>query len=74
LEDDEVYMVARLLGDLMVYRASGTGHLEILAGAFSFLYFYLLFIYFVLYQSGHASFDVSFKFWPSLQSVGSIFH
>ncbi|OAY73889.1 hypothetical protein ACMD2_01234 [Ananas comosus] len=32
LEDDEVYSVARLLGDLMVYRASGTGHLELLAG------------------------------------------
>ncbi|XP_078181742.1 uncharacterized protein LOC144575468 isoform X1 [Carex rostrata] len=32
LEDDEVYMVARLLGDLMAYRASGTGHLELLAG------------------------------------------
>ncbi|KAJ4757979.1 Sn1-specific diacylglycerol lipase [Rhynchospora pubera] len=30
--DDEVYMVARLLGDLMAYRALGTGHLELLAG------------------------------------------
>ncbi|XP_062170601.1 uncharacterized protein LOC133876341 isoform X2 [Alnus glutinosa] len=32
LEEDEVYSVARLLGDLVAYRASGTGHLEILAG------------------------------------------
>ncbi|KAJ6680409.1 LIPASE CLASS 3 FAMILY PROTEIN [Salix purpurea] len=29
---DEVYSVARLLGDLVAYRASGTGHLELLAG------------------------------------------
>lgn len=32
LEEDEIYCVARLLGDLVAYRASGTGHLEILAG------------------------------------------
>ncbi|XP_078441057.1 lipase class 3 family protein isoform X2 [Wolffia australiana] len=32
LGEDEVYSVARLLGDLVAYRASGTGHLEILAG------------------------------------------
>lgn len=32
LEEDEVYSVARLLGDLVAYRASGTGHLELLAG------------------------------------------
>ncbi|KAJ3675425.1 hypothetical protein LUZ60_004467 [Juncus effusus] len=32
LEEDEVYSVARLLGDLFAYRASGTGHLELLAG------------------------------------------
>ncbi|XP_072965575.1 uncharacterized protein [Typha angustifolia] len=32
LEDDEIYSVARLLGDLVAYRASGTGHLELLAG------------------------------------------
>ncbi|KAM7280528.1 hypothetical protein ACFE04_007662 [Oxalis oulophora] len=31
-EEDEVYSVAQLLGDLVVYRASGTGHLELLAG------------------------------------------
>ncbi|KAL5991060.1 hypothetical protein ACLOJK_011966 [Asimina triloba] len=31
LEEDEVHSVARLLGDLVVYRASGTGHLELLA-------------------------------------------
>ncbi|KAK2991199.1 hypothetical protein RJ640_027171 [Escallonia rubra] len=31
LEEDEVYSVAQLLGDLVTYRASGTGHLEILA-------------------------------------------
>ncbi|RVW58950.1 Retrovirus-related Pol polyprotein from transposon RE1 [Vitis vinifera] len=31
LEEDEVYSVARLLGDLVAYRASGTGHLELLA-------------------------------------------
>lgn len=31
-EEDEVYSVARLLGDLVAYRASGTGHLELLAG------------------------------------------
>ncbi|CAJ1977809.1 unnamed protein product [Sphenostylis stenocarpa] len=30
-EEDEVYSVARLLGDLVAYRASGTGHLELLA-------------------------------------------
>ncbi|KAF8715152.1 hypothetical protein HU200_027707 [Digitaria exilis] len=32
LDEDEVYSVARLLGDLVAYRASGTGHLELLAG------------------------------------------
>ncbi|XP_024027107.1 sn1-specific diacylglycerol lipase beta isoform X1 [Morus notabilis] len=32
LEEDEVFSVARLLGDLVTYRASGTGHLELLAG------------------------------------------
>ncbi|KAF6174124.1 hypothetical protein GIB67_029167 [Kingdonia uniflora] len=32
LEEDEVYSVARLLGDLVAYRASGTGHLELLTG------------------------------------------
>lgn len=32
MEEDEVYSVARLLGDLVAYRASGTGHLELLAG------------------------------------------
>ncbi|XP_058093977.1 uncharacterized protein LOC131240008 isoform X2 [Magnolia sinica] len=32
LEEDEVHSVARLLGDLVAYRASGTGHLELLAG------------------------------------------
>ncbi|XP_031494511.1 uncharacterized protein LOC116260359 isoform X2 [Nymphaea colorata] len=30
LEEDEVYSVARLLGDLFAYRAAGTGHLELL--------------------------------------------
>ncbi|KAL6970825.1 hypothetical protein U1Q18_030509 [Sarracenia purpurea var. burkii] len=30
-EEDEVYSVAQLLGDLVAYRAAGTGHLEILA-------------------------------------------
>ncbi|XP_060179453.1 uncharacterized protein LOC132609483 isoform X1 [Lycium barbarum] len=32
LEEDEVCSVAQLLGDLVTYRASGTGHLELLAG------------------------------------------
>ncbi|MBA0797434.1 hypothetical protein Gohar_008137 [Gossypium harknessii] len=32
IEDDEVYSVAKLLGDLVAYRASGTGHLELLTG------------------------------------------
>ncbi|KAI4338865.1 hypothetical protein MLD38_023873 [Melastoma candidum] len=32
MEEDEIYSVARLLGDLVAYRASGTGHLELLAG------------------------------------------
>ncbi|XVF37801.1 hypothetical protein REPUB_Repub20aG0042200 [Reevesia pubescens] len=32
LEDDEVYSVAKLLGNLVAYRASGTGHLELLTG------------------------------------------
>jgi hypothetical protein len=31
-EEDQVYSVARLLGDLVAYRASGTGHMELLAG------------------------------------------
>lgn len=31
-EEDEVYSVARVLGDLVAYRALGTGHLELLAG------------------------------------------
>lgn len=37
IEDDEVYSVAKLLGDLVAYRASGTGHLELLAGLFHFM-------------------------------------
>ncbi|KAL2900757.1 Amino acid transporter AVT6B [Bienertia sinuspersici] len=32
IEEDEVNIVAQLLGDLVTYRASGTGHLEFLAG------------------------------------------
>ncbi|GAB2272644.1 hypothetical protein Dimus_007466 [Dionaea muscipula] len=32
MEEDEVHSVARMLGDLVTYRASGTGHLELLAG------------------------------------------
>ncbi|KAK8549274.1 hypothetical protein V6N13_008951 [Hibiscus sabdariffa] len=32
MEEDEVYSVAKLLGDLVAYRASGTGHLELLTG------------------------------------------
>ncbi|KAE8712325.1 putative transcription factor [Hibiscus syriacus] len=32
MEDDEVYSVAKLLGELVAYRASGTGHLELLTG------------------------------------------
>ncbi|GAB4834160.1 hypothetical protein Ancab_032424 [Ancistrocladus abbreviatus] len=32
MEEDEVNLVAQLLGDLVTYRASGTGHLEFLAG------------------------------------------
>lgn len=35
LEDDDICVVAQLLGDLMAYRASGTGHLELVAGLFS---------------------------------------
>ncbi|XP_052172832.1 uncharacterized protein LOC127788510 isoform X3 [Diospyros lotus] len=31
-DDDEIYSVAQLLGDLVAYRAAGTGHLELLAG------------------------------------------
>lgn len=34
MEEDEVYSVARLLGELVAYRASGTGHMELLAGLF----------------------------------------
>lgn len=34
LEDDDICVVAQLLGDLMAYRASGTGHLELVAGSF----------------------------------------
>lgn len=37
IEDDEVYSVAKLLGDLVAYRASGTGHLELLTGLFHFM-------------------------------------
>uniref|UniRef100_J3L6T0 Uncharacterized protein n=2 Tax=Oryza brachyantha TaxID=4533 RepID=J3L6T0_ORYBR len=32
LEEDDICIVAKLLGDLMAYRASGTGHLELIAG------------------------------------------
>lgn len=32
LEDDDICVVAKLLGDIMAYRASGTGHLELVAG------------------------------------------
>ncbi|KAJ4843652.1 hypothetical protein Tsubulata_010148 [Turnera subulata] len=31
-KEDEVFSVAKLLGDLVTYRASGTGHMELLAG------------------------------------------
>ncbi|CAN1732026.1 Diacylglycerol lipase-alpha [Linum perenne] len=31
-EEDEIHSVAKLLGNLVAYRASGTGHLELLAG------------------------------------------
>ncbi|CAN0858102.1 hypothetical protein LINGRAHAP2_LOCUS7071 [Linum grandiflorum] len=31
-EEDEIHSVAKLLGKLVAYRASGTGHLELLAG------------------------------------------
>lgn len=33
LEEDEVFSVAQLLGDLVTYRSTGTGHLEFLAGS-----------------------------------------
>lgn len=32
MEEDEVFSVAQLLGDLVAYRSTGTGHLEFLAG------------------------------------------
>ncbi|CAM0884151.1 unnamed protein product [Alopecurus aequalis] len=32
LEDDDICVVAKLLSDIMAYRASGTGHLELIAG------------------------------------------
>nr|XP_043626389.1 uncharacterized protein LOC122597873 [Erigeron canadensis] len=32
MDEDEVFSVAQLLGDLVSYRASGKGHLELLAG------------------------------------------
>lgn len=32
MEEDEVFSVAQLLGDLVTYRSTGTGHLEFLAG------------------------------------------
>uniref|UniRef100_A0A0D9V936 Uncharacterized protein n=1 Tax=Leersia perrieri TaxID=77586 RepID=A0A0D9V936_9ORYZ len=32
LEEDDICVVAKLLGDLMAYRAYGTGHLELIAG------------------------------------------
>ncbi|GKC56979.1 hypothetical protein Tco_1084577, partial [Tanacetum coccineum] len=32
MDEDEVFLVAQLLGDLVSYRASGKGHLELLAG------------------------------------------
>ncbi|KAL5229241.1 hypothetical protein ABZP36_017506 [Zizania latifolia] len=32
LEEDDICVLAKLLGDLMAYRASGTGHLELIAG------------------------------------------
>lgn len=37
MEEDEVNSVAQMLGDLVTYRASGTGHLEFLAGVVAFL-------------------------------------
>lgn len=36
MEEDEVNSVAQLLGDLVTYRATGTGHLEFLAGSLLF--------------------------------------
>lgn len=40
LEDDDICVVAKLLGDLMAYHASGTGHLELVAGWFSIYFFF----------------------------------
>ena len=34
LEDGDICVVAKLLSDIMAYRASGTGHLELIAGWF----------------------------------------
>ena len=39
LEDDDICVVAKLLSDIMAYRASGTGHLELMAGWFSIYLF-----------------------------------
>lgn len=36
MEEDEINSVAQLLGDLVTYRATGTGHLEFLAGSLLF--------------------------------------
>lgn len=36
MDEDEVFSVAQLLGDLVSYRATGKGHLELLAGMSSF--------------------------------------
>ena len=49
LEDDDICVVAKLLGDIMAYRASGTGHLELIAGWFSI---YLLIWSTVLFNLG----------------------
>ena len=50
LEDDDISLVAKLLGDIMAYRASGTGHLELIAGGFSI---YLLIQSTVLFDVGY---------------------
>ncbi|CAN1247844.1 hypothetical protein LINPERPRIM_LOCUS6513 [Linum perenne] len=42
-EEDEIHSVAKLLGNLVAYRASGTGHLELLAGFIFLVNFHIFY-------------------------------
>lgn len=77
LEEDEVCSVARLLGDLVAYRASGTGHLELLAGSSPWIvtswYNHMTLWCFIMFVSIFFLHAVFFRFY-SILSVIWLYH